>query len=102
MDGRIYAIQGGTMKIGRDPSCAVRYPADTRAISREHAVLYWRGGELMLTDLSSNVTGTYLRRKGSGHDADVIKMVNGQPVKVDVGDVFYIGERCNRFEIVQK
>lgn len=102
MDGRIYVVQNVPMTIGRSPSCAIRYPADTAGISREHAVLYWQAGKLMLRDMSSDVTGTYLKRKGDRTYAEPLKMVNGQSVKVEVGDIFYIGERCNCFEIANK
>lgn len=90
-DGRSYPIGEGPLKIGRTAECAIRYPDGTPGVSHLHAVLFWRNGVLMLQDTSS--TDTYLKRTG--------KLVKDQPVPVNVGDVFYVGERKNRFEIMR-
>ena len=90
-DGRNYPIGEGPIKIGRTAECVIRYPDGTPGVSHLHAVLFWRNGVLMLQDTSS--TDTYLKRMG--------KLVKNQPVPVNVGDVFYVGERKNRFEIMR-
>lgn len=93
MDGRVYPIQGPAMKIGRDVSCAIKYPSDYAGVSREHVTLRLENGTMTLYDTSS--TGTFLKRIQG-------KIPNRQPVVVDVGDVFYVGERKNRYEIVRR
>lgn len=93
MDGRVYPINTDMILMGRDASCAIKYPADYSGVSRQHAVLRRQNGVLTLMDTSS--TGTYLKRIGG-------KIVPKQPIAVDVGDVFYLGERKNRFEIVRR
>ena len=93
MDGRVYPINADMILMGRDTSCAIKYPADYSGVSRQHAILRRQNGALTLMDTSS--TGTYLKRISG-------KIAPKQPVPVDVGDVFYLGERKNRFEIVRR
>lgn len=93
MDGRIYPINTDIILMGRDPSCAIKYPFDYKGISRQHARLCRQNGALTLMDTSSY--GTYLKRIGG-------KIAPKQPISVGVGDVFYLGERKNRFEIVRR
>ncbi len=103
-DGRLFLISSEPITIGRDAGCTIRYPMDYPAVSRFHATLQYdnlfpadeRGTmaiELTLCDNSS--TGTLLKRMGK-------VIPKGEHVPVHVGDVFYIGERKNRFEIVEK
>lgn len=80
------------MTFGRDPSCTVKYPGDYAGVSRNHATLRVQNGKLILTDTSS--TGTYLKRTGAA-------IPKGQPVQIGVGDVFYLGDQNNRFEVVR-
>ena len=80
------------MTFGRDPSCTVRYPADYAGVSRNHATLRVQSGKLILIDTSS--TGTFLKRTGAA-------VPKGQPVQIGVGDVFYLGDQNNRFEVVR-
>lgn len=90
-DGRIIPITE-YMTFGRDPSCTVRYPADYAGVSRNHATLRVQSGKLILIDTSS--TGTFLKRTGAA-------IPKGQPVQIGVGDVFYLGDQNNRFEVVR-
>lgn len=90
MNGRVYPIEQHEITIGRDASSNIRYPADTVGVSRVHAKLYWQGGQLMLMDCNST-SGTFLQRQG--------KLSPMTPVQVRSGDVFYIGEKINSFEI---
>ena len=100
-DGRSFPLAyGTTVTIGRDAGCVIRYPADYPGVSRHHASLQWEtlGGEwstgpLVLTLRDTSSTGTLLER--------LDKVIpRGESVPVRAGDVFYIGERKNRFEIV--
>lgn len=90
MNGRVYPIEQHELTIGRDASSNIRYPADTVGVSRVHAKLYWQDGQLMLMDCNST-SGTFLQRQG--------KLSPMTPVQVRSGDVFYIGEKINSFEI---
>lgn len=90
MNGRVYPVEQSEITIGRDASMVIRFPADTVGVSRIHAKLYWQGGRLMLMDCNST-SGTFLKRQG--------KLTPMAPVAVQGGDVFYIGEKINSFEI---
>lgn len=91
MNGRVYPVEGsGVITIGREVSSVIRYPADTVGVSRVHAKLYWESGRLMLMDCNST-SGTFLQRQG--------KLTPMNPVAVQSGDIFYVGEKTNSFEI---
>lgn len=90
MNGRVYPVGQSEITIGRDAAMVIRFPADTVGVSRIHAKLYWQGGQLMLMDCNST-SGTYLKRQG--------KLTPMAPVAVQGGDIFYIGEKLNSFEI---
>jgi len=90
MNGRVYPVGQNEITIGRDAAMVIRFPADTVGVSRIHAKLYWQGGQLMLMDCNST-SGTFLKRQG--------KLTPMAPVAVESGDVFYIGEKANSFEI---
>ncbi|MEY8391618.1 FHA domain-containing protein [Lachnospiraceae bacterium 45-W7] len=90
MDGRVYAIAQSGITIGRDVSNVVNYPKDVAGVSRTHAKLFWENGRLKLMDCNSSY-GTFLKGKG--------KLSPMNPVEVKTGDVFYIAEKNNRFEI---
>lgn len=90
MNGRVYPVEQNEITIGRDAAMVIRFPADTPGVSRIHAKLYWQGDQLMLMDCNST-SGTFLKRLG--------KLTPMAPVAVQSGDVFYIGEKANSFEI---
>lgn len=90
MDGRVYPVDNQGITIGRDASSTICYPADTPGVSRVHARLYQEGARLMLMDCSSSA-GTFLNRIG--------RLEPMRPVEVYAGDVFYVGEASNSFEI---
>ena len=71
----------------------IRYPENTPGVSRHHVKLYYDGGRLMLMDCGSS-NGTFLQRIGR-----LSPMV---PTAVRQGDIFYLGERINGFEIAYK
>ena len=90
MDGRRYPVGKNGVTIGRYKSNVISYPEGTPGVSRTHAKLYWDGRELMLMDCNST-SGTYLKRVG------LLQPMS--PVEVNCGDIFYIGEKKNGFEI---
>ena len=96
MDGKEFPIgneDGLVVTIGRDQSRTIKYPENYPAVSRRHAELWRENGELFLVDTSSN--GTLLKRFGK-------VIPKGEKIPVNLGDVFYLGEQKNRFEIIAK
>ncbi len=91
-DGRVYPLNG-SMLIGRGTNCNIQYPNDYPGISREHAMIQLNAGRIYLTDTSS--TGIYLEKTKS-------KMQPRQTIEMAPGDVFYLGEWKNKFQIVRK
>lgn len=88
MDGRIYPLNGYEVTFGRAANCTIRFPENTKGVSRTHAKLYSRNGQLMLEDQNSS-NGTYVQRIG--------KLSPMVPVALVPGDIIYIGERSNAF-----
>lgn len=56
---RVYPVLEGEMLIGSDPACAIHI--DSLAVSSQHARLFTRGTETMLSDLGSDA-GTYVNQ----------------------------------------
>ena len=92
-DGRVYPITRDGVTIGRMMDNTIRYPENTPGVSRHHVRLYYDGGRLMLMDCGSS-NGTFLQRTG--------RMSPMVPTPVRQGDIFYLGERINGFEIVSR
>ena len=93
LNGRVYQIPPEGITIGREADNSIRYPAQTPGISRHHITLFWQNNQLMLVDLGSS-NGTYFNQTG--------RIYRMQPVSVKAGDVFYLGEKLNCFEIAYK
>ncbi len=93
LNGRIYQIPPEGITIGRDLSNSIRYPGQTPGISRHHIKLFWKNGQLMLLDQGSS-NGTYLNQSG--------RIAQMFPVALKPGDMFYLGEKLNGFEISYK
>jgi pSer/pThr/pTyr-binding forkhead associated (FHA) protein len=81
LKGQIVELSDPVIKIGRHPSCQLRYPADLAIISREHASITREGNRFKLTDQSSN--GTIVNGKKITEiflkDGDVITVSEGGP-----------------------
>lgn len=81
LKGQIVELSDPVIKIGRHPSCQLRYPADLAIISREHATITREGNRFKLTDQSSN--GTIVNGKKITEiflkDGDVITVSEGGP-----------------------
>ncbi len=92
MNGRKYPLTGKEITIGRYQTNVICYPENAPGVSRSHARLYMDGDRIMLMDCNSS-GGTYLKRTG--------RLQTMHPVEVNIGDVFYIGEKRNGFEIRQ-
>lgn len=90
LQGREFPISERGIMIGRGENMDVRYPPNTKGVSRQHCKVFWKDGVLMLMDMGST-SGTLLRGKGQ-LPADV-------PVVVVEGDIFYLGSKENAMTI---
>lgn len=81
LKGQIVELSDPVIKIGRHPTCHLRYPAKLSIISREHAVITRDGNRFKLTDKSSN--GTIVNGKKISEtflkDGDVLTISEGGP-----------------------
>lgn len=81
----------GKVIIGRDPSrCGITFPLDTPGVSGVHCEVTIANGSIFLKDLNSTY-GTFLFN-GTRLNANT-------PVKINIGDSFYLGGEDNKFEI---
>ena len=89
--GATYNLSGTTTMIGRDPSCQICLPADTKGISRRHCQLVIQGNDLILTDLGSTY-GTFIHEK---------QVPPNTPVKLHTGSYFCLGGPIsNKFTVM--
>ena len=89
MKGGIYPIGNYEITFGRDASCTVCFPADTKGVSRMHCKLLWQNGTLMLMDCGSSY-GTYAAQG---------RLQPNVPVAITEGENFYLAEEKNCFRI---
>lgn len=101
-DGLVFPLQN-VVTIGRAGGNDIRYPDDYPNVSRKHATvaLSYNGGRptVMLKDTSS--CGTYLKRGSIGENS-ASRIQRDVPVELHPGDVFYLAEHENRFELIEK
>lgn len=89
--GATYNLSGTTTMVGRDPSCQICLPADTKGISRRHCQLVIQGNDLILTDLGSTY-GTFIHEK---------QVPPNTPVKLHTGSYFCLGgPSSNKFTVM--
>ncbi|MCC8030021.1 MAG: FHA domain-containing protein [Lachnospiraceae bacterium] len=92
MMGQSYPVGGG-LSIGRDVSSGLRFPNETKGISRNHCRIYPDGtGGFLIMDCGSSF-GTFL--KGYG------KLSAQKPVPIRPGDTFYLGNGNEGFVFEQ-
>ena len=84
LNGASFQIGAAGALIGRAAEATIRYPADTKGVSRNHCRLYWQGNTLMIID-SGSTSGTYLNAQG--------KIRTNVPVAIKAGDVIYLGSK---------
>ncbi|MBI5557788.1 MAG: FHA domain-containing protein [Deltaproteobacteria bacterium] len=81
LKGQIQELSDPEIRIGRHPSCQLRFPADYNIISRQHATITREGNRFKLTDQSAN--GTIVNGKKIKEvylkDGDVITIAEGGP-----------------------
>lgn len=89
--GATYNLSGTTTIIGRDPSCQICLPADTKGVSRKHCQLVIQGDDLILTDLGSTY-GTFIHEK---------QVPPNTPIKLHTGSYFCLGgPSSNKFTVM--
>jgi len=98
LNGKKIPVQG-TVRIGRAPDNDVRYPENTAGISRRHATVMLRDGRIFFTDSSS--TESYLKKSSIGDNTAEL-VPKEMPIELRPGDVFYLGSKENRFELVEE
>ena len=90
-DGQVFELTG-TVTIGRRSSrCNIHYPADQKGISGVHCQLRRVDSQLEITDLSSSY-GTFVNG---------IKLTPNVPVKLSVGDKFWLANQENCFIVYE-
>ena len=78
------------VRVGRDPSrCQLIFPEGTPGVSSLHCELRFQGGRLYLTDLGSTY-GTF---------CNGMQVPRNQPVALNAGDRFYLGDPGNAFQV---
>lgn len=87
---KTFRLAGGI--IGRSESCDWVIPDRNRVISGKHALVSYDNGAFYLTDTSSN--GIHFKESG-------MPMVKGEPVRIEHGNVFCIGEYEIRARLLQ-
>ncbi len=90
-DGKFYALSYPVTVIGRDVSCQVRLPGETKGVSHRHCQLSFQGDDLILTDLGSTY-GTFVHEK---------QVPTGTKVKLHTGSYFCLGgPSSNKFTVM--
>lgn len=90
-DGKFYALSYPVTVIGRDTSCQVRLPGETKGVSHRHCQLSFQGDDLILTDLGSTY-GTFIHEK---------QVPTGTKVKLHTGSYFCLGgPSSNKFTVM--
>ncbi len=90
--GRRYPIRG-TMVAGRDPGCAITFPADSHGVSHRHCQFRANGSSVIVTDLGSSY-GTYINGRN--------RLKPNYPITLSAGDTVSLGSQKQCFTIVQK
>ena len=85
--GSDWAVEEGSLTIGREETCQVRYPKDTRSIKAQHCRLTRRGAAFTLIPLGD----TYLGEE---------KLTDAAGLELDTP--FFLGEKRHEFRVVMK
>lgn len=88
-NGRRYNI-AESITIGRSSQCNLSTPKETKGISRIHCRIDNCNGALQITDLGSSY-GTFVNN---------VRIPQNTPMRLNVGDSFYLGGRDNSFWVI--
>lgn len=87
---KTFRLAGGI--IGRSESCDWVLPDRQRVVSGKHALVTFDNGAFYLTDTSSN--GIHFKESG-------MPMVKGEPIRIEHGNVFCVGDYEIRARLLQ-
>ena len=90
--GRVVDFTQGKVVIGRDPhGSQLAYPSSNSRISRRHCIVKYEesSGRFILEDSSTN--GTYIYPQA--------RLISGQPVVLEAGSRFYLGDPSEQYEL---
>ena len=87
LGGKAWPLEEGSLTIGREETCSVRYPKDTRSIRPQHCRLTRRGDSFTLAPLAD----IWL-----GEEA----LAEETPLELDTP--FFLGEKRHEFRIVMQ
>lgn len=94
LKGAVWDFSAGkTLHMGRSEECEFRFPADTKAISRRHCLIFQTQQGWVLRDAGSTY-GTYVNGKE--------KLKPGEERPLREGDTIYLGGKENAFRVVRK
>lgn len=88
--GQVYPVGTEGLMLGRDASCAVRFPDGTPGISGRHCCIRWQQGVPVLIDLGS----TYGTFQGDGR-----QLPPNYPVQLGAGSRFYLASNSCLFQM---
>ena len=96
MVNQVYTVTSSGLTFGRDASCFVRFPADTKGVSRIHCQVHLDGGgNLVLTDCNATY-GTHIKRYGM---TKPVRLEPNSSVRLQKGDKFYLGSNNISFQV---
>lgn len=87
--GSVVPIGSAVVTVGRDPSCTLRLPPDSTAVSRKHCTLEVIQGTLVLTDIGSS-NGTFIHGN---------RIPANTKVALKHGSSFCLGSKENTFTV---
>lgn len=87
LGGKGWPLEEGSLTIGREETCSVRYPKDTRSIRPQHCRLTRQGDTFLLTPLADTRLGEEV-------------LTEQTPLAPDTP--FFLGEKRHEFRIVMQ
>jgi len=90
--GRVLDLTQGKVVIGRDPqSSQLAYPSSNNRISRKHCIVKYEESSRRFILEDSSTNGTYIYPRA--------KLNSGQPVYLEAGSRFYLGDPSEQYEL---
>jgi len=90
--GRVVDLTHGKVVIGRDPhGSQLAYPSSNSRISRKHCIVRYEESSRRFILEDSSTNGTYIYPQA--------RLTSGQPVYVEAGSRFYLGDPSEQYEL---
>lgn len=93
LKGKRYRITDKMLTLGRDYTCDIHFPAETKGVSRRHCQLCLKNGSVVIVDLGSS-SGTFVRGEG--------RLSPNIPRELREGDSIYLGSKQQILKIIRK